>query len=119
MGKTQVEKKEENKPESKSSVKEKIQAWIADARKRGTWQTLLLKQVGNTRVNVVVTPDGNALLKVYINRPQNGIIFSLSELEDIKKAIEIVESIKNELEQIPEFKNARVSLRSQKGVLDE
>jgi hypothetical protein len=119
MGKTQVEKKEENKPESKSGIREKIQNWIADAKKRGTWQTLLLKQVGNTRVNVVVTPDGNALLKVYINRPQNGIIFSLSELEDIKKAIEIVESIKNELEQIPEFKNARVSLRSQKGVLDE
>jgi len=114
-----MEKKEENKPENKPSIKEKVQNWINDAKKRGTWQTLLLKQVGNTRLNIAVTPDGSALLKLFVNRPQNGIIFSLSELEDIKKAIEIVEGIKDQLEQIPEFKNARVSLRSQKGVLDE
>jgi len=115
MGKEKVEEKKENK----SGVKEKIQNWIADAKKRGTWQTLLLKQVNNVRLNVAVTPDGSALLKVYVNRPQNGIIFSLNELEDIKKAIEIAESIKSELESIPEFKNARVSLKTQKGVLDE
>jgi hypothetical protein len=115
MGKEKPEKKEENKP----GVKDKIQNWIADAKKRGTWQTLLLKQINNVRLNVAVTPDGSALLKVYVNRPQNGIIFSLSELEDIKKAIEIAEGIKSELEQIPEFKNAKVSLKTQKGVLDE
>jgi len=100
-------------------VKDKIQNWINDAKKRGTWQTLLLKQIGNTRLNVAVTPDGFALLKIFVNRPQNGIIFSLNELEDIKKAIEVVESIKSELEQIPEFKNAKVSMKAQKGVLDE
>jgi len=115
MGKEKVEPK----PENKSGIKEKIQAWINDAKKRGTWQTLLLKQVNNVRLSVAVTPDGNALLKIFVNRPQNGIIFSLNELEDIKKAIEIAESIKGELEQIPEFKNARVSLKTQKGVLDE
>ena len=111
MGKEKVEKKE--------GVKEKIQNWIADAKKRQTWQTLLLKQVNNVRLNVAVTPDGSALLKIFVNRPQNGIIFSLNELEDIKKAIEVAEFIKGELEQIPEFKNARVSLKTQKGVLDE
>jgi len=119
MGKPQVEKKEENKPEGKSGVKEKIQQWIEDAKKRGTWQTLLLKQINNVRLNVVVTPDGNALLKIYINRPQNGVIFGLAELEDIKRAIEIVEAIKSGLEQIPEFKNARLSIKGTKGVLDE
>jgi len=119
MGKTQVEKKEERKEESRSGVREKIESWISDAKKRQTWQTLLLKQIGTTRLNVVVTPDGNCLLKVYINRPQNGIMFSLSDIEDIKRSIEIAESIKGELEQIPEFKNARLNIRSQRGVLDE
>ncbi len=115
MGKGKIEEK----GKISTGVKDKIQAWIADAKKRGTWQTLLLKQVNNVRLNVAVTPDGSALLKIFVNRPQNGIIFSLNELEDIKKAIEIAESIKGELEQIPELKNAKVSLKNQRGVLDE
>lgn len=119
MGKEKSEPKPEPKSEPKPSVKDKIQSWIQEAKKRGTWQTLLLKQIGNTRVNIAVTPDGSTLLKIFINRPQNGIIFSLNELEDIKKAIGVIENIKSELEQIPEFKNAKTALRTQKGVLDE